>query len=76
MGRGVWLIIRRPMLSKLNNSDFCYLTPQLRWQKFKLFNERGLCPLLACTPLAVLEGFGEVVGFDDVSTIEVGYSTG
>ncbi len=31
---------------------------------------------LARASLAVLEGFGEVVGFDDVSTIEVGDGSG
>jgi len=31
---------------------------------------------LARTSLAVLEGFGEVVGFDDVSAVEVGDSSG
>jgi hypothetical protein len=28
------------------------------------------------TPLAVLEGFCEVVGFDDVGAVEVGYGAG
>ncbi len=32
--------------------------------------------LLACASLAVLEGFGEVVGFDDVGAVEVGDGSG
>jgi len=32
--------------------------------------------LLAQAPLAVLEGFGEVVGFDDVGAVEVGDGSG
>jgi hypothetical protein len=32
--------------------------------------------LLAYTSLAVLEGFGEVIGFDDVGAVEVGDGSG
>ena len=34
------------------------------------------CFYLACASVAVLEGFGEMVGFDDVGTIQVGDGSG
>lgn len=35
-----------------------------------------ICSLLAQTSLAVLEGFGEMVGFDDVGAVEVSDGSG
>jgi hypothetical protein len=37
---------------------------------------KSLCPLLAQASLAVLEGFGEVIGFDDIGAVEVGDGSG
>lgn len=55
--------------------------PDGTYTKFRLsvnrcaFNNHLFC-YLSCASLAVLEGFGEVVGFDDVGAVEVGDGSG
>ena len=61
------------------NTSLLYLS--VGYNTFRLSVNRcalniSLFCYLACAPLAVLQGFGEVVGFDDVGGVEVGDSPG
>jgi len=40
--------------------------------KIRIKSEKLMALQSSCAPLAVLEGFGEVVNFDDVGGVEVG----